>query len=201
MRTRPPRPSPQRLQAPRRPERGGVRRPPTKSRSDEGQEVGRGISAGADPRDRRSARAGTCDPGLHRQALPDTQRLDASDAAHQPANPRRPDRQPLLLAARRRHHRLPPTEELRRGVRRSVRGQEQTGQDTPKPCGVAQGLPSSETFVKRVVGLPGDRISIVNGHVFRNGVAREGLLHRALQRARGVQLPGHDHRSRAATTT
>jgi signal peptidase I len=25
------------------------------------------------------------------------------------------------------------------------------------------------TFVKRVVGLPGDRISIVNGHVIRNG--------------------------------
>ena len=29
--------------------------------------------------------------------------------------------------------------------------------------------PSSQTFIKRVVGLPGDRISIVNGHVIRNG--------------------------------
>jgi signal peptidase I len=29
--------------------------------------------------------------------------------------------------------------------------------------------PSSETFIKRVVGLPGDRISIVNGHVIRDG--------------------------------
>ena len=29
---------------------------------------------------------------------------------------------------------------------------------------------SSQTFIKRVVGLPGDRISIVNGHVIRNGV-------------------------------
>jgi signal peptidase I len=28
---------------------------------------------------------------------------------------------------------------------------------------------SSQTFIKRVVGLPGDWISIVNGHVIRNG--------------------------------
>ena len=34
---------------------------------------------------------------------------------------------------------------------------------------MAQGLPSSETFVKRVVGVPGDRIQIVNGHVYRDG--------------------------------
>jgi signal peptidase I len=29
---------------------------------------------------------------------------------------------------------------------------------------------STQTFIKRVVGVPGDRISIVNGHVIRNGV-------------------------------
>jgi len=29
---------------------------------------------------------------------------------------------------------------------------------------------SSQTFIKRVVGLPGDTIRIVNGHVIRNGV-------------------------------
>jgi signal peptidase I len=35
-----------------------------------------------------------------------------------------------------------------------------------------QGTPqqSSQTFIKRVVGGPGDTISIVNGHVIRNGV-------------------------------
>jgi signal peptidase I len=42
----------------------------------------------------------------------------------------------------------------------------------PRPCGVPTRRRSSEKFVKRVVGLPGDRISIVNGHVIRNG-ARE----------------------------
>jgi signal peptidase I len=39
-----------------------------------------------------------------------------------------------------------------------------------QPCAVAWPQPSSETFIKRVVGLPGDRLSIVNGHVIRNGV-------------------------------
>ncbi len=36
--------------------------------------------------------------------------------------------------------------------------------DTPTP------QQSSQTFIKRVVGGPGDRIQIVNGHVIRNGV-------------------------------
>jgi signal peptidase I len=35
---------------------------------------------------------------------------------------------------------------------------------------VAQRNASSEAFGKRVVGLPGDRIQIVRGHVYRNGV-------------------------------
>jgi signal peptidase I len=39
-----------------------------------------------------------------------------------------------------------------------------------RPCGVAQRKPSSTAFIKRVVGLPGDRIAIHAGHVYRNGV-------------------------------
>jgi signal peptidase I len=37
-------------------------------------------------------------------------------------------------------------------------------------CDVAQKRESSETFVKRVVGLPGDHLRIIDGKVFRNGV-------------------------------
>jgi signal peptidase I len=44
------------------------------------------------------------------------------------------------------------------------------GAGFPMPCDVPTRRRSSEKFVKRVVGLPGDRISIVNGHVIRNGV-------------------------------
>ena len=73
------------------------------------------------------------------------------------------------------------------------------GQDGERP-GRARGLrrarggrPSSQTFIKRVVGLPGDRISIVNGHVIRNGRRGAGSLHRPVRRRLGLQLPADDH--------
>ncbi len=37
-------------------------------------------------------------------------------------------------------------------------------------CDVAQTAASSTTFIKRVVGLPGDHLQIRDGHVIRNGV-------------------------------
>jgi signal peptidase I len=49
-------------------------------------------------------------------------------------------------------------------------GQNQSGQNSAEACDAAWKQPSSQTFVKRVVGLPGDRISIRGGHVFRDGV-------------------------------
>jgi signal peptidase I len=48
-------------------------------------------------------------------------------------------------------------------------GENSEGQADPRPCSVAQAQPSSQTFVKRVVGLPGDRISIRRGKVILNG--------------------------------
>jgi signal peptidase I len=44
------------------------------------------------------------------------------------------------------------------------------GGTNPQACGVPTRQESKQTFIKRVVGGPGDRISIVNGHVIRNGV-------------------------------
>jgi signal peptidase I len=49
-------------------------------------------------------------------------------------------------------------------------GENQAGQDGSQPCDVAGSQASSETFIKRVVGVPGDRIQIRGGHVIRNGV-------------------------------
>jgi len=40
----------------------------------------------------------------------------------------------------------------------------------PAPCGVPTPQESTQTFIKRVVGMPGDKISIVGGRVIRNGV-------------------------------
>jgi signal peptidase I len=51
-----------------------------------------------------------------------------------------------------------------------VCGVAREGGSFARPCGVPTRRRSSEKSVKRVVGLPGDRISIVNGHVIRNGV-------------------------------
>jgi signal peptidase I len=48
-------------------------------------------------------------------------------------------------------------------------GQNPQGVDEPRACDVAQRTPASVTFVKRVVGLPGDHLRIINGHVIRNG--------------------------------
>jgi signal peptidase I len=48
-------------------------------------------------------------------------------------------------------------------------GEGVVGERGARACDVAQHQRSSETFIKRVVGLPGDRLRIINGHVIRNG--------------------------------
>jgi signal peptidase I len=50
-------------------------------------------------------------------------------------------------------------------------GESDAGEDTAAPCDATQSKPSSVTFIKRVVGLPGDRLSIRDGQVIRNGIA------------------------------
>ena len=43
------------------------------------------------------------------------------------------------------------------------------GAGHPRACGVPTPQESKQTFIKRVVAGPGDRVEIVNGHVIRNG--------------------------------
>jgi signal peptidase I len=43
------------------------------------------------------------------------------------------------------------------------------GPETRHACTTPTATHSDTTFVKRVVGLPGDRISVIDGHVNRNG--------------------------------
>ncbi|HWF53741.1 MAG TPA: signal peptidase I [Solirubrobacteraceae bacterium] len=49
-------------------------------------------------------------------------------------------------------------------------GESVAGTAHGRACDVQQKQESSETFVKRVVGLPGDHLQLINGHVYRNGV-------------------------------
>ena len=48
-------------------------------------------------------------------------------------------------------------------------GVDTAGASGARACDVSQSAHSSQTFIKRVVGLPGDRLSIRDGHVIRNG--------------------------------
>jgi signal peptidase I len=51
-----------------------------------------------------------------------------------------------------------------------VCGNPSQGDGHAAACGTPTPARSNQTFIKRVVGIPGDRISIINGHVIRNGV-------------------------------
>jgi signal peptidase I len=62
-----------------------------------------------------------------------------------------------------------PPSNYAQGCANPTEGQAQSGEDLARPCGVAQRSQSSQTFIKRVVGLPGDRISIRDGDVYRDG--------------------------------
>jgi signal peptidase I len=50
-----------------------------------------------------------------------------------------------------------------------VCGVAREGIGRPRVCGAPRPRESKETFVERLVALPGDRIFIRNGHVIRNG--------------------------------
>jgi signal peptidase I len=63
-----------------------------------------------------------------------------------------------------------PPANYEQGCADQNQGQNEAGENAAQPCDVSWKTASSQTFVKRVVGLPGDRISIRNGHVIRNGV-------------------------------
>jgi signal peptidase I len=62
-----------------------------------------------------------------------------------------------------------PPKNYDEGCANSGEGESQSGRYAAAACQVAWKQPSSETFIKRVVGLPGDHLSIQNGHVIRNG--------------------------------
>jgi signal peptidase I len=54
-----------------------------------------------------------------------------------------------------------------------VCGSPDQGAGHAEACDMPTAAQSSQTFIKRVVGGPGDRISIVDGHVIRNGVREQ----------------------------
>src|SRR5206468_9289017 len=51
-----------------------------------------------------------------------------------------------------------------------VCGNPTQGGGHPQPCGAHTPSESTQTFIKRVVAGPGDKLQIIAGHVYRNGV-------------------------------
>ena len=51
-----------------------------------------------------------------------------------------------------------------------VCGDPTQGGGHPQPCGAHTPSESTQTFIKRVVAGPGDKLQIIAGHVYRNGV-------------------------------
>jgi signal peptidase I len=70
-----------------------------------------------------------------------------------------------------------PPKNYDQGCANPTQGADRAGQPGAQACDVQQSKPSPETFIKRLVGLPGDRISIEDGHVMRDGKPeRDGYI-------------------------
>jgi signal peptidase I len=63
------------------------------------------------------------------------------------------------------------------------------GQGTRTPCSRPTRGASSQTFIKRVVGVAGDRIALRNGHVVRNGRMQREPYIRPCGGGAGCDLP------------
>ena len=73
------------------------------------------------------------------------------------------------------------------------------GESLAQPCDRPVASESKQTFVKRVVGLPGDALRIVDGHVLRNGKREPDAYIKACGGAaectfsRAIRVPAGDY--------
>jgi signal peptidase I len=63
------------------------------------------------------------------------------------------------------------------------------GNGATRPCSTATPQRSSQTFIKRVVGVGGDRIFIRGGHVYRNGKRQPDAFANPCGRGFGCDFP------------
>ena len=150
--------------------------------------------AGRARHDRRGrARPGARDPGVPRQAVPHPERVDGADARDRPARARRPRELPLQRPGPRRHRRLQAAAGAAERLRRASAPSDQ-------PC--PEGTPerSDTNFIKRVVGLPGDHLKVLEGSVYINGKSRTSRSPGSTPTAPPATSRGRS-RSRTATTT
>lgn len=80
-------------------------------------------------------------------------------------------------------------------------GDRAQGSDKAQPCDQGTARESTETFVKRVVGLPADTIRISRGRVWRNGVEERGSYIQPCTRGPGAAPSRRPSPCPRATTT
>jgi signal peptidase I len=71
----------------------------------------------------------------------------------------------------------------------AICGNPRQGANNSEACDQPTARASAQTFIKRVVGLPGDRISIADGHVIRNGVQEKAPYAQPCGDAPGCSFP------------
>ena len=74
-------------------------------------------------------------------------------------------------------------------------GDNTQGEGHAQPCDKPTPGESSQTFIKRVVAGPGDRLSIVDGHAIVNGKREPDPYIKAVRPRRFLQFPENDHDS------
>jgi signal peptidase I len=72
----------------------------------------------------------------------------------------------------------------------AVCGASGQGGDSATPCDRPTSTRSSQTFIKRVVGVEGDRIAVRNGHVIRNGRVQREPFAAPCEPGSGCDFPG-----------
>ena len=129
-------------------------------------EIDRQLGRRVRPDRRSGARAGARDPGLHRQAVPDPERLDGADARRSASACSSTGS--ATTSANRRSARSSSS------TRPQARPNSSCGaaaRITPGRRAVPEPAPkeASANYIKRVVAGPGDTIEIIEGHVILNG--------------------------------
>jgi signal peptidase I len=72
----------------------------------------------------------------------------------------------------------------------AICGAPNQGNGNPTPCSAPTPQRSGQTFIKRVVGVGGDRIAIRGGHVYRNGKRERDSFIAPCANGFGCDFPG-----------
>ena len=160
----------------------------------EGAERGRLADRAGHDR-RRGARSRAGHPGFPRQAVPDPERVDGPDPRGGPAGPRRSSDPALHRSRARRHHGVQAAD-----VARTRTSAARATRRAPPAPGRRKER-SDTNFIKRVVAVGGDRLSVRGGRVYINGKLQKEPFIRPDDECSICNLPRPDQDPGRATSS